>query len=211
MGRRITILGMGDSAKERKHDILRYCEDTEIWGLNNGYCFYPGMRGHWARFFELHHWPYLRKWDAGPGVQCHFSELEALGCPVFTMEKLPVIKKQIDYPLLDVCRHLNNDNFFLGSPSLMLMLLLYEHDTQIDGKVEYVQSYGVDTKDPSHAQQRVSWAYWLHEVTDRGIDVGGTMASFMAVPENDKGLEGLREMVGKQLAKELEGGTESAP
>ena len=207
MARRITILGMGQSGTERRHDIERYCEGTEIWGLNNGYLTYPQLRGKWARFFELHSWPYLKTWDAGPGVACHFSRLNELGCPVYRMETLPVIADQREYPILDVCRRLNKDNFFLGSPSLMLMLMLWEHDS--GATVEYVQSYGIDTNDGRHAQQRVSWAYWLHSVTDRGIDVGGTMAAFMATPENDGGLAGLREIVGRKLSEELERGTES--
>jgi hypothetical protein len=177
--------------------------------LNNDYVFYPSVRGHWARFFELHSWKYLKTWDAGPGVADHFTELNLLGCPVYTTIELPVIERQVIYDVVKICRHLNKDNFFLGTPSLMLMLLLYEHDN--GREVEYVQSYGIDTKDGRHAQQRVSWAYWLKDITNRGIDVGGTMASFMAVPENDRGLEGLREMVGKRLMKEIKGLTESAP
>lgn len=201
MGRRITILGMGDSGNERRHDILRYCEGTEIWGLNNGYISYPVLRGHWTRFFELHSWPYLRTWDAGPGIKCHFSELHALGCPVYVTVELPVIARQVIYDPLKICRHFGT-NFFLGSPSLMLMLMLYEHD---NGRpVEYVQSYGIDTDDGRHAQQRVSWAYWLRAVTDRGIDVGGTMADFMLVKENDAGLEGLRAFVGQQMVADAE-------
>lgn len=201
MGRRITILGMGGSGLERRHDILRYCEGTEIWGLNNDYTFYPSVRGHWARFFELHSWPYLKKWDAGPQVECHFHELHMLECPVYVTVELPVISRQVIYDGLKICRHLDS-NFFLGTPSLMLMLMLYEHDK--GRPVEYVQSYGIDTADGRHAQQRVSWAYWIHEVTNRGIDVGGTMADFMREPENDKGLEGYRQMIGDEMNRDME-------
>lgn len=201
MGRRITILGMGESGRERRHDILRYCEGTEIWGLNNGYAFYPSLREHWARFFELHSWPYLRTWDAGPGIKCHFSELHMLECPVYVTVELPVIARQVIYDPLKICRH-HGTNFFLGTPSLMVMLMLYEHD---NGRpVEHVQSYGIDTQDGRHAQQRVSWAYWLHEITNRGITVGGTMADFMLEKENDAGLEGLRAFVGREMKEDAE-------
>jgi len=198
--RRITILGMGQTASERKHDIARYCEGTEIWGLNNGYCFFPNMSDKWDRFFELHSWDYLRKWNAGNGINCHFTELELLCCPIYATCKLPVIENQFFYDTLEICRHFDT-NYFLGSPSLMLMLALYEHDK--GSEIEYIQSYGIDTLDELHMQQKTSWAYWLHEATDRGIEIGGTACNFMLEPERDEGLKGLRIAVGKEMEKEI--------
>ena len=49
--RRITILGMGPSASERRWDILRYCEGTEIWTLNNAYQKFGHITGRVARWF----------------------------------------------------------------------------------------------------------------------------------------------------------------
>lgn len=203
MGRRITILGMGESGFTRQHDILRYCEGTEIWGMNNCYRCYPTVRGHWAQYFELHPYSYLKTWDPGPGVTCHFSALHALGCPIRVMEPLPIIANQVRHPLLDVCRHLDNDNYFLGTPSMMLMWLLYEHDTKAGGEIEYLQSYGIDQRDGRHAQQRAAWAYWLHTITDRGINLGGTSAAFMAERDNDEPYNELRETIGRALAQEI--------
>jgi len=211
MGRRITLLGMGESGYTRKHDILRYCEGTEIWGMNNCYNFYPGMQDKWTRYFELHPYNYLKTWDAGANVKCHFSELDKLSCTITVLETLPIIRKQEGYPLLDMCRQQNKDNYFLGTPSLLLRMALYEHDTKEGGAIEYIQSYGIDQRDGRHAQQRTAWAYWLHSIMDRGIDLGGTSASFMAERDNDIPFNDLKLQIGQVLAKELEGGTESAP
>jgi hypothetical protein len=90
-------------------------------------------------------------------------------------------------------------NYFLGSPSLMLALALWEHD---QGKeIESIQSYGIDTSDARHAQQRQSWAYWVAQCHGRQILTGGTMCDFMHEPEQDGGLRGLREAIGNELAR----------
>lgn len=196
-GRRITILGMGPSANERRHDIERYCEGTEIWGLNNGYLKYPQLRGTWGRFFELHSWKYLRKWESG--VDDHFAAIAALKCPVFVGQPLPLIEDQTVFPFLDVCRHFDS-NYFLGSPSLMLMLALYEHDN--GNPVEEVRSWGIDTSDPSHGQQRSAWSWWLAHAHNREIKLTGTSTQFMAEHENDDGLRGLREELGATILEE---------
>ena len=150
-GKAITILGMGPSAAERRIDIEKYCDGTEIWGLNNGYLTYPHLHGKWKRFFELHKYEYLRKWDAG--VQCHFSELERLGCEVWRTQSLPIVQNQVDFDIVKYCRHFTT-NYFLGSPSLMVMVALYEHD--MGDKLSEIRSWGIDTSDPSHSQQRQS-------------------------------------------------------
>ena len=207
MGRRITLLGMGESGFTRKHDILRYCEGTEIWGMNNCYNFYPNMTDKWTQYFELHPYSYLKTWDAGGGA-CHFTALTALACPITVLEPLPIIRNQRRFPLMEMCRHQNLDNYFLGTPCLMLRMVLYEH--QMGEQVDYVQSYGIDQRDGRHAQQRTAWAYWMKGITDAGIDVGGTSAVFMAERDNDIPFNELREKIGLELAKELDGGTESA-
>jgi hypothetical protein len=199
MARRITILGMGPTANERRLDIARYCEGTEIWGLNNGFVQFPHLRGKWARYFELHAWNYLKDWSIkGSGVNAYFDILDRLGCPVWVGQPLPMIHNQKQYPFVDVCEHFKS-NYFLGSPSLMLMLALYEHDN--GEPVEYIQSWGIDTSDPQHGQQRASWAWWLAFAQQRGIDIGGTANAFQAEYERDDGLRGLREQIGDEIAK----------
>ena len=189
---------MGQTSTERRHDIEKYCADTEIWGLNNGYMKFPQLQGKWARFFELHNYNYLKTWDPGQNVD-HFRTLDSLNCDIYTTEVLPIIKKQKNFDILSYSRHFNT-NYFLGSPSLMLMQALYEHDK--GNKIEYIQSWGIDTNDPQHGQQRHSWAFWLRGFLERGIDIGGTATNFFAEYENDDGLRGLRENIGNILAKE---------
>jgi hypothetical protein len=88
-------------------------------------------------------------------------------------------------------------NYFLGSPSLMLALALYEHDS--GQPIRQIDSWGIDTSDPQHGQQRQSWSYWLAQAHARGIETGGTSCGYMAEPERDAGLAGLREQVGDYL------------
>jgi hypothetical protein len=86
----------------------------------------------------------------------------------------------------------------------MLALALYEHDTGATGA--QVDSWGMDTSDPQHAQQRASWAYWMAQTHARGIETGGTSTAFAAERERDGGLVGLRERIGDAIAK-----TQQAP
>ena len=193
-GRKITILGMGPTANERRIDIEKYCEGTEIWGLNNGYLTFPHLRGKWSRYFELHKYEYLKTWKSG--ARCHFTELNRLDCEIWRTETLPVIEKQRRYDIVEICRHFET-NYFLGSPSLMLMLAIYEHDQ--GDKISEIRSWGIDTSDPQHAQQRHSWAFWLSMAHQRDINLNGTSTAFFAEPEKDEGLQGLREYVGRSL------------
>lgn len=194
MGRTITILGMGPTAHERKIDIARYCEG-EIWSLNNAYVFFEGQR--FDRFFELHKYDYLKTWNPGHSL-CHFDQLNKLGCPIYVTEPLPKIRNQIDYNPVDVFSH-HQCNYFLGSPSMMLALALYEHDK--GDKLDEIRVWGIDTSDPSHAQQRHSWAYWIGQAISRGITLTGTACDFMTEHENDDGLRGLREAIGDRISE----------
>lgn len=204
-GRHITILGMGPSARERCHDILRYIpEESEIWGLNNGYLTFPTVRDgkRFSRMFELHAWDYLRKWSPGKASNGeeidHFANLERLGCEVITGQHLPLIQKQTRIDWEAVFKHFGRPVYFLGSPSIMLALALYEHDS--GATVRQIDSWGIDTSDPSHAQQRASWAYWIARAMERGIQLGGTSTVFMREHENDAGLQGIRELIEERLA-----------
>ena len=205
-GRKITILGMGPSSIERRLDILRYCEGTEIWTLNNAYLTFGHIQDKVTRWFELHSFDYLRTWDAG--VQDHFRHLDKIGCEVITSEQLPVIRNQVVVNWMDVFTHFafaggQASNYFLGSPSLMLAWALWEHD---HGKpVSMIQSFGIDTSDPTHKQQRQSWAYWCAHAHARKIVLSGTMVDFFSEPEIDKGLQGLRERIGDELMKQNAG------
>lgn len=223
MERRITILGMGASATERRHDIARYCEGTEIWGLNNGYITFPRLaQGKaFSRFFELHSWRYLSTWKPGTdrdGNQInHFAALDALGCPVYVGQPMPLLANQklVDWTAfghywngklfgrLSAVSDTGTDRlavFTMGSPSIMLSLALWEHDT--GQEVEYIQSWGIDTSDPQHVTQRASWSFWLSQALARGISIGGTAAGFMFAHENDEGLHGLRELITANVNKQ---------
>lgn len=198
-GRKITILGMGPTAHERRIDILKYCEGTEIWGLNNGYQVYPHLQGRWSRFFELHAWRYLESGDWKNQPPSYFLDLDNLGCPVYVGQPLPLIQNQVRYDFLAVCSHFHS-NYFLGSPSLMLMLALYEHDQ--GQTVEEIRSWGIDTSDPQHAQQRASWAWWLAHAHQRGIALQGSSTAFQVEREMDDGLRGLRERIGNEMTRQ---------
>ena len=194
--RKITILGMGSTAIERRIDIKKYCDGTEIWGLNNGYLTFPHLKGEWDRVFELHNYEYLKDWQSG--TKCHFTCLDELGCDVWTMERLPLIKRQVPYKIEEYCGYFKN-NYFLGSPSLMLMLALYEHDN--GEEIDEIRSWGIDTTDKAHGQQRQSWSWWLSKAHERKIKITGTACNFFSEHENDEGLRGLREHVGRALIK----------
>lgn len=199
--RKITILGMGQSAIERKHDILRYTGDSEIWGLNNGYLTYPHLKGKWARYFEMHEYRYIAdKFVGKQAPMSYFNDLNALGCEIVTGMPLPMIENQYEYPFIDVCMHLDS-NYFLGSPSLMLMLALYEHEN--GNQVDEIMSWGIDTQDAVHGQQRASWAFWCRAVRERGIKLTGTSRNFMAENENDEGLRGLREHIAQGIVERV--------
>jgi hypothetical protein len=204
-GRAITILGLGPSAKERRYDILRYIAETEIWTLNNAYHAFSHIESHISRWFEIHSWEYLRSWKAG--VPCHFERLEALPCPIYVTEPIPKVRNQHIVPWVKIFSHFTGSpsapgtaaNYALGSPSYMLALALYEHDQ--GDTISYIQSYGIDTSDERHKQQRQSWAYWVSQAHVRGIELGGTMTDFFTECEMDEGLRGLREAIGDAITK----------
>lgn len=215
-GRRITILGMGPSAYERRHDIERYCETTEIWSLNNAYNTFPKLTRNkrFTRFYEIHSWAYLQGWEAGStpegGKVDHWGALDSLQCQVYCGHPLPFVKRQtlIDWEAFG--DHWHNRLFhnvtiygdfgpqklaayFRGSPSTILALALMEHDQ--GDRIEYMQSWGIDTGDPQHKCQRAAWSFWISQALARGIEIGGTMAAYMFDVENDDGLKGLQDMI----------------
>ena len=205
MTKSITILGMGPTARERRIDIAKYLEGTEVWSLNNAYITYPDLK--FDRYFELHGWDYLKSWVAGrraDGSEVdYFYDLDALACPVYVSQYIPLVKKQTPYPYVEVFRHFGVEScYWLGSPSLMLALAIYEHDT--DGEISEIRSWGIDTGDDRHKQQRASWAWWLSKAQDRGIKITGSALDFHSEHDNDAGLSGLREIVRERLNKQQE-------
>lgn len=209
MGRKITLLGMGMSALRRAEDIARWCEGTEIWSLNNAYTFFPTLRDAkaFSRMFELHGWQYLRNWSPGETAEGqkidHWRELDRLGCPVYVTEHVPVVREQIQYPHVVVWQHFSKQwgqaygpafkLYFKGSPCLMLALALVEHD--MGQPIEYLQSYGLDHRDPTHEQQRGPWAWWTCAAASRGIRLGGTMLAYQDEHDKDEGLAGLQDHI----------------
>jgi len=202
-GRTIVILGMGHSSMVRSHGIKAHIPDgAEVWGLNNGYLCFPDLAdGGWSRFYELHSWNYLKTWDAstpnGPPVD-HFKELADLRCEVCVSEPLPLVPNQTVINWGEVFDKLGT-NYFLGSPSMMLAHALYEHSE--GAEIDQIITYGIDTNDGRHAQQRHSWAYWLAHCGNAGIIFGGTACAFMEESDNDIGLQGMREKTGRYMVE----------
>ncbi len=223
MGRRITILGMGPTANERRHDMAAYCEGTEIWSLNNAYLTFPKLAASKAftRFFELHSWAYLQKWQAGKtasgGTVDHWASLESLGCTIYTGQHLPYLTRQVlvDWTafgaywrerLFGKVQAVSETGtnsiaaYFMGSPSTMLALALMEHDK--GQEIDYIQSWGIDTTDTQHVCQRAAWSFWISQALGRGISIGGTAAAYMFDHEIDEGLQGLRELITQQVQQQ---------
>ncbi len=211
--RTIAILGMGQSSTERRWDIERYVSNCdEVWGLNNGYLNFSHCLPMFTRWYELHSWAYLKKWSEeksgarATGAADHFAALNNIGAEVICTDPLPGVAKQtrIDWvktfrDLWDVDGAGIGANYFLGSPSLMLAHAMWEHDQ--GHVIDFVQTYGIDTNDPTHRQQRASWAYWCSQAHARNIEMKGTALDFMAEPERDGGLVGLREAIGDRMVK----------
>lgn len=192
---------------ERRHDILRYCEGTEIWTLNDAFNMFPALAPHVARWFCLHLLQNLAG-DVLTGYLANLQRLEALGVPVYTSQPLPFIRNQHRIDWVNVFLRLIGPNqvhaaplgvnYFLGSPSLMLALALYEHDLG-PNKIACIQSYGIDTRDTQHAQQRQAWSYWCGQAHARGIEIGGTALDYTLETEKDIGLIGLAEQIGNAI------------
>lgn len=210
MGRKITILGMGMSARHRAQDIRAHSVG-ELWGINNGYLTFEALaesRG-FDRVYELHQYDYLRQWKAGPGPGGgevnHFATLAEVAKLVITGEPLPCITRQQRYPWDAVFRHHEARRlagqtvpaYFRGTPSLMLAHALYEHET--GNPIEEIRSWGIDMSDPAHETQLPSWAYWTGQCAAAGIRLTGTALAWMDRPELDTGLDGLETQIRERL------------
>jgi hypothetical protein len=135
-------------------------------------------------------------------IEAYYQKLDALECPIMVGQDLPMIKRQekIDFAALFAHFGLPGSGvYFLGSPSLMLVYALWQHDN--GQTVDEIQSWGIDTSDPQHGQQRSSWAWWLCEAHHRKIKIVGSALDFFREYEKDDGLRGLRELTEKQLVE----------
>lgn len=191
--RQITILGMGPSGTMRQVDMANHVIG-EVWSLNNAYGKYDLEFDRW---FELHR--YTNLVEEYPNDEMHFHRIEELGCPCYRLEPLPIIENQVKYDIVQIFRHFKT-NYFLGSPSLMLALALYEHDH--GEHIEEIRSWGLDFSDEQHAQQKTSWAFWVRAAIDRNIRISGTAGDFRGEAEVDVGLRGIRENVGRILCED---------
>jgi hypothetical protein len=211
MSYKIAILGMGMSGIRKADAIHHFTEGYEVWSLNNAMVTYPDVK--FARYFELHARAYVQQWKWAEGrngqplpIAEYYKRLNALKCEVMTGEPHKEIVNQSEYPFVKVFEHFKlpaGGVYFLGSPSLMLALALYEHD---NGKtIDELISFGIDTNDRAHGQQRASWMFWLSQYIARGIKIGGTALECFNEWENDDGLRGLREHIERQI-KERSGG-----
>jgi hypothetical protein len=135
----------------------------EIWSLNNAYNTYANLQ--FDRFFEIHDIEYARRHKPNPQSHDHFTRLDMLGCPIYMQQAVPEIRMSRRYPLDDVCCFFGT-NYFIGSPSYMLALALYEG-------VKHIRVYGFDQSDEQHAQQRSAWTFWLAKAQMMGVRVDG--------------------------------------
>jgi hypothetical protein len=162
-------------------------DDTEVWGMNDGMTGYTQIK--FDRWFELHGAAYIEQWPSCKrfgGMVAYCKAIDALNIPVHTMDILPVIRDQVMYPHIEIATAFML-NHVDGTPSRMLALACYEHQV-LGREVEYIQSFGIDMRDPQHAPQRPAWATWLTVAKSLGIEIGGTAWDFADCPETDGGI-----------------------
>jgi len=203
-GRHVVILGMGATALRKADYIEQVCPDgCEVWSLNNAYAFFPNLAKakRFTRFFELHEFGYLKTWKAGENERGepidHFRTLDSLGCPVYVTQPLPMVRNQVQYPYGDVFESSGGLLYTLGSPTLMLALAVHEHKT--GQTIERIDSYGIDTMDERHRQQRAPWAVWTHSALWSGITMGGTSMAYVSEIDQDEGMKNLGPYVSEIL------------
>ena len=173
--------------------------------MNDGYLGWGHIKDRIGRIYEMHGWDYLRnefkpRELSGETVD-HFDALRNLGCEVWTGGVLPLIPQDRQHvvPFEDMARHFKT-RFFLGSPSLMLAHALYEH---VKGTVPLaeVRTWGIDTLDSQHQQQRVSWAWWCSKAASLGVALTGSALNWQGMKDNDGGLEWLHAMLEAKAQK----------
>ena len=192
MGKSITLLGMGRSSKQN----LELC--GEVWGLNNGYDVYGSIK--FDKFFALHDMSRLTTWHPNPWQNDHITRLDMMGCPIMMQETQKRVRQSRAYPIGDLCRFFST-NYFIGSPSYMLALAIYEG-------ASHIRTYGFDHLDAQHAQQRSAWTYWMAQAQNHGVKIDGTNV-WLGEYDIDHGLTGLRAKGFDALTEEtwLKGGT----
>jgi hypothetical protein len=197
--RAITILGFGDSARAllRAGTLAESCVG-EVWTLNNAWeCYGDSLKA--DRWFALHTDAAIDATYRGPSGHDPFTRLDTAGCDVF-MQTAPHsrVRRSRAFPGVEICRKFGS-NFFMGSPSMMLALAIFEG-------VRHVRAWGLDMADGRHLQQRVAWAFWVHEGMTRGVTFSGCALTFMREIDNDEGLRGLREQWAQTINSDKTGG-----
>lgn len=197
--RTVTMLGFGDSARAlMRAGTLADNIVGEVWTLNNAWdCFGDEFKA--DRWFALHTDAAIEKTYRGPNGHDPWTRLDLAGCDVFMQTAPhPRVRRSRPFPFRAVFERFGS-NFFLGSPALMLALAIYEG-------VGHIRTWGLDMADGRHAQQRTSWAWWVHEAMTRGITFSGTALNFMREIDNDEGLRGLRERIAQDITADAVGG-----
>jgi hypothetical protein len=156
--RTVTLLGMGKSATGNLELI------GEIWSLNNAYVHFKKLQ--FDRMFEIHDLSHARAHKPDGKTADHFERLNQLGCPIYMQEPVPEIPLSRRYPLEEVALHFGT-NYFIGTPSYMLALAIYEG-------VNRLRVYGFDHADHQHHQQRQAWTFWMAKAQDAGIMIDGS-------------------------------------
>ena len=184
----VTLLGMGGSSRGNL-EIL-----GEVWSLNNAYCKFPGLK--FNRFFELHEYNHALRTPNAQGHD-HFTRLDMLGCPVYMQQPTPRVRLSRPYPLDDVCCYFAT-NYFIGSPSYMLALALYEG-------YSHIRTYGFDQIDEEHAQQRSAWTFWLSKAHEMGVRVDGVHAWLAEVDKDaNEGMNAYRDSAMRALKRAVD-------
>jgi len=105
----------------------------------------------------------------------------------------------VRYPQQEIAEHFQL-NHVDGTPSRMLALACYEHDA-LGQKIDRIQSFGIDMRDPQHAPQQPAWSTWLTVAHALGIEVGGTAWDFANKRESDAGVAIDRTTTAKVMQK----------
>jgi len=200
MARAITILGFGDTMRQFGSPAkLRENCIGEIWTMNNGWCAL-GTEFQADRWFALHSPQELETGYSDPHGNDALTMLNTRGCPVYMRDRTPRVARSRAYPFRQVFEFFGS-NYFLGSPSLLLMLALYEG-------VTHIRSWGIDMTDELHWRQRTSWVYWWSTARTMGVEPSGTALAFMSEQDTEKGLQQMKMQIGSEITAAADGAEE---
>lgn len=193
--RKITIIGFGTSAQQHP-DLAAACEGREIWTMNHYWATKKFYSLKYDRIFALHTVDAINETYTDEMKHDPWTMLDFAGCPVFMRyPDTSRVRAAVEYPFRQVFQY-HETNYCLGSPSYMMALALYEG-------VRDIETWGIDMLDDQHRYQLQSWIWWCKRVHELGAKIGGSGLAWMFQPgqEQDKGLVGLREWIGDELAQ----------